>query len=110
MAAAAAAIARPRPFLLFRHHDVSGVSGTGVVAEGIEWTDGTASMRWRGDRVSTSFYPNGLISLRAIHGHGRTTEAVYLGTASIDGRISTASVDGLCPRCGAAWPCIWCPT
>lgn len=31
----------PRVFVLQRHVDVSGVSGTGEIAEGVEWSDGT---------------------------------------------------------------------
>lgn len=35
------------PFTLVRDEDVSGVSGTGVVADGMLWPDGTAV--WKGD-------------------------------------------------------------
>ena len=37
-----------RRFKLVRNEDVSGVSGTGVVAEGIEWTNGNVSVCWLG--------------------------------------------------------------
>lgn len=67
----------PRPFLLVRHHDVSGVSGTGYVAEGVEWTDGSASVRWFGDHTCTAFFPNGVDAIRAVHGHGHATEIVF---------------------------------
>jgi hypothetical protein len=36
---------RMRLFLLIRNEDVSGVSGTGIVAEGVEFSDGTVAMR-----------------------------------------------------------------
>ena len=35
-----------RTFELHRDTDVSGVSGTGVVAEGVEFADGTTVVRW----------------------------------------------------------------
>jgi hypothetical protein len=35
-----------RRFRLVRHHDVSGVSGTGVVAHGVQMPDGFVALRW----------------------------------------------------------------
>lgn len=67
----------PRRFLLFRHADVSGVSGTGVVAEGAEWTDGTASLRWRGDYPSTVAWDDVELLLGA-HGHEGATELRWI--------------------------------
>lgn len=59
-------------FNLVRDEDVSGSSGTGVVAEGVEFWDGTVAMRWRTELRSTTFYDNAS-SLEKIHGHeGRT--------------------------------------
>lgn len=67
----------PRRFFLFRHADVSGVSGTGVVAEGVEWTDGTASLRWRGQWPSTVAWDDiGLIT--GAHGHQGATELRWI--------------------------------
>jgi type IV secretory pathway TraG/TraD family ATPase VirD4 len=39
---------RVRFFQLHRDADPTGFSGTGVVADGVVWPDGTVSMRWRG--------------------------------------------------------------
>ena len=36
-----------RRFLLLREEDISGVSGTGIVAEGIEFYDGVCALRRR---------------------------------------------------------------
>lgn len=58
-----------RRFLLQRDHDVSGVSGTGVVAEGLQFTDGTVTMRWLGETPSTVFHAS-MANVEAIHGHG----------------------------------------
>lgn len=67
----------PRRFFLYRHTDVSGVSGTGVVAEGAEWTDGTASLRWRGEWPSTVAWDDiGLIT--GAHGHQGATELRWI--------------------------------
>lgn len=62
-----------RRFVLERNEDVSGVSGTGVVAEGVEFTDGTVVLRWiTGEHRSTVVWPS-IRSVEVIHGHdGRT--------------------------------------
>src|SRR5262252_2439879 len=58
---------------LVRNEDVSGVSGLGVVAEGVEFTDGSCVLRWFGKWPSSAFYSS-LADLIAIHGHeGRTS-------------------------------------
>lgn len=62
-----------RTFKTVRTRDVSGVSGTGVVAEGVQFTDGTCVLRWLTDTSSTAIY-NSIDELVAIHGHeGATT-------------------------------------
>lgn len=38
--------AMPRVFSLVRYDDVSDVSGTGIVAQGMQARDGTIAMRW----------------------------------------------------------------
>ena len=43
----------PRRFTLVRDHDPTGVTGTGHVADGVQWPDGTATVRWASDRAST---------------------------------------------------------
>ena len=64
-------------FHLFRHEDISGVSGTGVVAEGVQFTDGKVAIRWlSGDHHSTVFWDD-LESVLAIHGHDGKTELVW---------------------------------
>ena len=58
-----------RLFDLQRDVDESGISGVGVVAEGVEFTDGTVVMRWLTETPSTGLY-NSIEELEAIHGHG----------------------------------------
>jgi len=68
-----------RPFCLHRHHDVSGVSGDGIVAHGVEFPDGTVALRWVGSNpTSVVFHDNGIESVEAIHGHGGNTEVVWV--------------------------------
>jgi hypothetical protein len=66
-----------RLFNLVRETDVSGVSGTGVVAEGVVFSDGTAVLRWLTATASTAIYAS-IWSLRDIHGHGGATQVVWL--------------------------------
>lgn len=65
-----------RIFTLERDQDVSGVSGTGTVAEGVEFTDGTVVMRWLSQIRSTVLYSS-IDEVRVIHGHGGLTRVVY---------------------------------
>ena len=66
-----------RRFVLERHEDVSGVSGTGIVAEGVEFSDGTAVVRWRGEHSSTVLWPS-IRSVKIIHGHDGRTQIKFL--------------------------------
>jgi len=62
-----------RLFLLVRRVDQNGVSGTGAVAEGVEFSDGTVAMRWLSGTPSTTIYDSIEDTIR-IHGHqGATT-------------------------------------
>lgn len=67
----------PRTFHLVRHADVSGVSGTGVVAEGALWSSGAVALHWPGYPKSTSVW-SGLDELLAAHGHEGDTVVVWL--------------------------------
>lgn len=68
-----------RRFHLHRVADATGISGTGIVGEGVEFTDGTTVMRWRelpeddpnyirGVRATTVVYPS-VDAVLALHGH-----------------------------------------
>ncbi|MFF1756160.1 hypothetical protein [Streptomyces sp. NPDC058266] len=71
-------LAPPRRFVLRRRVDVSGISGTGDVADGVLWPDGTASIRWRGEHPSVVFWDRGRVSVETIHGHQGATEVVFV--------------------------------
>ena len=64
-------------FDLVRTVDVSGTSGTGVVAQGVVFDDGTCAMRWLIDTASTGFYES-MKDLIFIHGHEGATTAKFL--------------------------------
>jgi hypothetical protein len=68
----------PRPFVLCRREDVSGVSGTGIVAEGAAFSDGTAVLRWLSDwPTSVVFHDRGIEAIEKIHGHSGATKVVW---------------------------------
>lgn len=78
-----------RPFVLQRDADATGVSGTGVVAEGVEFSDGVVALRWlvppgrqgSGYPTSVVFHDRGMESVRAIHGHNGQTRVLYMDAA-----------------------------
>lgn len=61
-----------RRFHLQRETDISGSSGTGRVAEGVQFCDGTCAMRWLTFPCSTAVYSS-IDDLIAIHGHNGAT-------------------------------------
>ncbi len=60
-----------------RHEDVHGVSGTGVVAEVIEFSDGSAVARWLG-KDAMSNVAAGVKNITNVHGHGGKMEIEWL--------------------------------
>ena len=66
-----------RRFLLQRDVDVSGVSGTGIVAAGVQFADGTVVMRWLGETPSTVIHSS-LANVERIHGHGGNTQVDWI--------------------------------
>ena len=71
----------PRRFHLVRHRDHSGVSGTGVVAEGAVWSSGAVALHWPGHPRATSVWAN-LDDLRIAHGHEGATVVRFLDEAT----------------------------
>lgn len=66
-----------RLFVLRRDEDETGVSGTGIVAEGVQFSDGTVALRWRSHINSTVIYGS-IVACEAIHGHGGRTRVVWM--------------------------------
>lgn len=69
----------PRRFRLIRDEDVTGISGTGVVAHGVCFVDGTAVMRWDTEHTSTAIYQS-MVDLEFIHGHNGLTRVEWVDT------------------------------
>lgn len=70
----------PRLFYLQRDTDISGISGTGCVADGVLWPDGSCAVRWRSERASVSVWSS-YEDMVAIHGHGGATRIIFLDGA-----------------------------
>lgn len=66
-----------RRFVLERAEDVSGVSGTGRVAEGVEFSDGTVVMKWMTYTSSLGVYLN-IKELDFVHSHEGRTKVVWI--------------------------------
>lgn len=67
----------PRIFTLVRDVDVSGVSGTGLVAWGVVFPDGKVATRWNGAVAQTCVWDS-IADVEAIHGHGGATRVEWL--------------------------------
>lgn len=63
-------------FVLHRYEDKSGVSGTGLVAEGVEFSDGAVALHWPGEYPSTAAWED-IRGVEAVHGHGGLTVVEY---------------------------------
>lgn len=61
-----------RRFLLIRDRDLSGISGTGVVVEGIEFHDKQCVLSWFGQFHSMEVHPS-IEQVIQLHGHGGAT-------------------------------------
>ena len=68
-----------RRFVLDREVDETGVSGTGVVAQGVEFVDGVVCLRWLTEWPSSVVhYERGIDSVIAVHGHNGKTRIKFL--------------------------------
>lgn len=66
----------PRRFHLLRLDDESGVSGPGVVAEGVQFTNGSTVLTWLTHLTSVAVY-HSVDVLERIHGHCGKTVVVW---------------------------------
>ncbi|MEU9208500.1 hypothetical protein AB0D27_11235 [Streptomyces sp. NPDC048415] len=69
-------------FLVHRDHDVSGISGTGVVAEGVQFSDGWVVTHWLDqapmwEPKTDVWHHKGTGPVTKIHGHGGSTRIVW---------------------------------
>ncbi len=66
-----------RRFVLYRYEDESGVSGTGIIAEGVQFSSGECVLTWISDTPSTNIYEN-IEEITRIHGHHGKTEIRWI--------------------------------
>lgn len=66
----------PRRFHLLRREDVHGVSGNGVVAEGVQFTNGSTVLTWLTHLTSVAVY-HSVDVLERIHGHDGKTIVIW---------------------------------
>lgn len=67
---------RLREFYLLRKTDVSGTSGTGIVARGVILESGKAVMEWVNSVHSSIAIYNSIEDVELIHGHDGATQVV----------------------------------
>lgn len=65
-----------RPFELHRDEDETGVSGTGIVAEGVVFADGRVVLRWKTATASTTLFDS-VEQMMKVHGHDGKTRLVH---------------------------------
>ncbi len=65
-----------RRFNLNRIEDETGTSGTGIVAEGVRFTDGTTVLRWLSTTPSTVIYQS-FEHMKSVHSHDGKTEVIW---------------------------------
>jgi hypothetical protein len=68
---------RGKRFYLQRDEDVSGLSGTGRVAEGIEFVNGLVALSWLSPHPSVLVYPN-MRQIAELHGHEGKTKIMWV--------------------------------
>lgn len=65
-----------RRFHFLRKKDASGVSGIGIVAEGVIFSNGKVAVEWLSNHASTNLYDS-LSDVETIHGHQGMTEIIF---------------------------------
>jgi len=67
-----------RRFVLVRHRDVTGVSGTGRVAEGVCFSSGRVAMQWTTNGIHAIVVHRNVDEMLAVHGHHGATTIQWL--------------------------------
>lgn len=71
-----------RLFHLVRIEDVRGISGTGKVAEGVQFNNGKCVLAWMTEYQSVAVYDS-IEELEAIHGHNGRARVQWLQLARV---------------------------
>lgn len=72
-----AKVSKMRRFVLDRDNDLTGTSGTGIVAEGVQFSNGSVVIHWLSQLEAVNVYANALV-LETLHGHGGGTKVVWV--------------------------------
>lgn len=72
----------PRLFRLVRHHDITGVSGTGMVAWGVQFPNGKVVLVWNTDTPAVAVWDS-LEAMLEVHGHQGSTVVEWLDTPPV---------------------------
>lgn len=67
-----------RRFKLVRNEDVTGLTGIGIIAEGVTTTGGGAFLHWMTEHETFVYWPGGVDAILAVHGHSGATVARYI--------------------------------
>lgn len=95
-------------FEMHRQVDETGISGTGHIADGIVFDDGSVVIRWRTENPGTTMFGS-LEHAKAVHGHAGKTQFVFRD-ALLPGEkevyfcamcFSVEDLAGHCFNCGA---------
>jgi len=70
-------------FHFYRVKDETGVSGTGPVVEGVQFTNGWCALRWISPKSSICFYQS-IEDVKAIHSHQGMTEIIIHDFESLE--------------------------
>lgn len=70
-----------RRFVLDRKEDITGTSGTGVVAEGVMFSGGKVALHWFSHYGAVNVYDS-IEVVRVLHGHGGNTSIVWMDEES----------------------------
>ena len=65
-----------RGFVLNRVEDETGISGIGIIAEGVQFSNGRCVLSWLTQLTSTAIYDS-IEQLEAIHGHQGKTKVEW---------------------------------
>jgi len=76
VATTATAVPEIRKFYVQRTEDVSGLSGTGIVAVGVMFPSGLCVMEWTTPVKSVGHY-HSIADLEKIHGHEGKTQVIW---------------------------------
>lgn len=66
-----------KKFVLVRAEDATGTSGTGIVAEGVQFSNGQVVIHWISQLEAINVYANTVV-LERLHGHEGRTKVQWL--------------------------------